>query len=125
MTLAGICNPRWRPPEITKGVTTYDGKVDVYCFGLVFFEMVTGKIPFEKLESVTAAAKAAYECHRPFIPIECPICVKDLICKCWAQEPEDRPSFAEILDFLELIGKQLAEEYIYTRETELSDEDSD
>jgi serine/threonine protein kinase len=27
MTLAGICNPRWRPPEITKGVTTYDGKV--------------------------------------------------------------------------------------------------
>ena len=29
MTLAGICNPRWRPPEITKGVTNYDGKVSL------------------------------------------------------------------------------------------------
>lgn len=29
MSLAGICNPRWRPPEITKG-EKYSQSVDVY-----------------------------------------------------------------------------------------------
>jgi len=105
MSLAGICNPRWRAPEITKGETRYDGKIDVYCFGLVLYEMLTSKLPFDELDGVTAAAKAAYESLRPTIPDDCPGGLRDLMTTCWADKPSQRPSFAEILKKLEGISK--------------------
>jgi len=111
MTLAGICNPRWRPPEITRGITTYDGKVDVYSYGLVLFEMISGKIPFEKLDSVTAAARAAYEDLRPAIDEAWPPLVRSLICRCWAANPDERPTFSDILDEIRKIKKQLIIEH--------------
>ncbi|EFA74867.1 protein tyrosine kinase [Heterostelium album PN500] len=100
MTLAGICNPRWRPPEITKGMKNYCEKVDVYSFGLVIYEIYTGKVPFENLEGVTAAAKSAYENLRPSLPDDCPLWLRKLITRCWAGEPSERPSFLEIVNIL-------------------------
>jgi len=99
MSLAGICNPRWRPPEITKGFK-YDRKVDVYSYGLVLNEMLTGKIPFEKLDGVTAAAKSAYENVRPEIPDTCPVSFASLMQRCWFEEPAQRPEFSEICQLL-------------------------
>eukprot|EP01114_Cavostelium_apophysatum_P016002 TRINITY_DN4485_c0_g1_i4.p1 TRINITY_DN4485_c0_g1~~TRINITY_DN4485_c0_g1_i4.p1 ORF type:complete len:288 (-),score=86.13 TRINITY_DN4485_c0_g1_i4:149-1012(-) len=108
MTLAGICNPRWRPPEITKGVVNYNGKVDVYCFALILYEMVTNKLPFDNLDSVTAAAKAAYEGLRPPLSTsECPLPLIVLMTEAWADKPEHRPSFLEIITKLDLIAESL------------------
>ncbi len=50
MTLGGICNPRWRPPEITKNLAHYSEKVDVYSFALIVWEMLTGEIPYANLD---------------------------------------------------------------------------
>jgi hypothetical protein len=41
-------------------------------YGFLLWEMLSGKIPFHKLDSVTAAAKAAYEDLRPKFPNSCP-----------------------------------------------------
>ncbi|KAN0019805.1 hypothetical protein ACTFIU_003027 [Dictyostelium citrinum] len=100
MTLSGITNPRWRSPELTKGLV-YNEKVDVYSFGLVVYEIYTGKIPFEGLDGTASAAKAAFENYRPSIPPDCPVSLRKLITKCWAADPSQRPSFTEILAELE------------------------
>ena len=41
--------PLYLPPEILKGETNYDKSVDVYAFGMIVYEIVTGKKPFYHL----------------------------------------------------------------------------
>lgn len=45
---------RWMAPEMIKH-KPYGHKVDVYSFGLLLWEMVTGKIPYEDMTPVQAA----------------------------------------------------------------------
>eukprot|EP01111_Echinosteliopsis_oligospora_P005432 TRINITY_DN1875_c0_g2_i3.p1 TRINITY_DN1875_c0_g2~~TRINITY_DN1875_c0_g2_i3.p1 ORF type:complete len:576 (-),score=111.52 TRINITY_DN1875_c0_g2_i3:105-1832(-) len=100
MTLGGICNPRWRPPEITKNLGHYSEKMDVYCFSLVVWEMLTGEIPFADLDGSQAAAQVAYTGLRPKIPTTCPEPLRDLMTQCWVDDPNERPEFAYIVDVL-------------------------
>lgn len=45
---------RWMAPEMIKR-KAYNRKVDVYSFGLVLWEMVTGTIPYEEMTPIQAA----------------------------------------------------------------------
>lgn len=45
---------RWMAPEMIKH-KVYGRKVDVYSFGLVLWEMVTGTIPYEEMTPIQAA----------------------------------------------------------------------
>ena len=45
---------RWMAPEMIKR-KHYGRKVDVYSFGLVLWEMVTGRIPYEEMSPIQAA----------------------------------------------------------------------
>jgi serine/threonine protein kinase len=49
--------------EFTKGVKTITGKVDVYSYGLIVWEMLTGKVPFHKEDKVTAAGLCKHFQH--------------------------------------------------------------
>ena len=49
---------RWMAPEMLKR-KPYNRKVDVYSFGLLLWEMVTGRIPFENLSPVQVAYAVA------------------------------------------------------------------
>ncbi|XP_033112386.1 leucine-rich repeat serine/threonine-protein kinase 2-like, partial [Anneissia japonica] len=43
--------PGYRAPEVIRGTATYNTEVDVYSFGIVLYELVTGgKKPFEDLD---------------------------------------------------------------------------
>eukprot|EP00026_Physarum_polycephalum_P004700 Phypoly_transcript_04723.p1 GENE.Phypoly_transcript_04723~~Phypoly_transcript_04723.p1 ORF type:complete len:555 (+),score=73.64 Phypoly_transcript_04723:88-1752(+) len=103
MTIGGICNPRWRPPEITKNIGHYSEKVDVYSFALVVWEILTGELPFSNLDGPQAAAQAAYTTLRPEIPATCPAPLRNLIQRCWADDAKLRPEFREIVDELRAI----------------------
>jgi serine/threonine protein kinase len=96
MTIAGVCNPRWRPPELTRGSGKYSAKVDVYSFALVMFELFAMQVPFGDLDGVTAAAKAAYENLRPVLPLHLPAALRSLIAMCWSELPASRPDFVHI-----------------------------
>eukprot|EP00026_Physarum_polycephalum_P001435 Phypoly_transcript_01436.p1 GENE.Phypoly_transcript_01436~~Phypoly_transcript_01436.p1 ORF type:complete len:783 (+),score=107.81 Phypoly_transcript_01436:144-2492(+) len=98
--------PRWRAPELTRGGKITE-KADVYGYGIVLWEMVTNKVPFRKFDDVTAAAKAAYENLRPKISGTCPRILRRLITRCWAPNPDDRPSFIEILKFFNHVEGKL------------------
>eukprot|EP00727_Mastigamoeba_balamuthi_P008062 m51a1_g3877 putative ankyrin repeat-containing protein (616) ;mRNA; f:27799-30238 len=72
-----IGNPRWRAPEVTRG-EPYSSAVDVYAFGLILWELVSGKVPFPDLDGHPASFQAA-QGKRPEIPGGTPHAWADLI----------------------------------------------
>eukprot|EP01133_Synstelium_polycarpum_P014500 gene14500-17114_t len=97
MTNGGICNPRWRPPEITKNLGHYSEKMDVYCFSLVVWELLTGEIPFAELDGSQASAQVAYAGLRPIVPDTCDHDFRDLLIQCWDSEASNRPVFTDVV----------------------------
>ena len=75
-------------PEQAKGGYT-DAKSDIYSLGVVMYEMLTGKVPFDADTSVSVALKHMQEEPKP--PIEwnekIPQAVNDIILKAMQKEP--------------------------------------
>ena len=82
-----------------QGELKYPFKVDVYSFGMVCFEILTGYMPFPNL-SCNEVKKKVLDGDRPQIPDHCPEWLKTLIEACWRPEPEERPRFGDICDEL-------------------------
>ncbi|OHS99760.1 TKL family protein kinase [Tritrichomonas foetus] len=95
MTTSSTGTPVYMAPEFIVG-GKYNKSVDVYSFGMVLWEMLTRQIPFSDLEAAQVIFHVAIMKSRPFIGDETPEPLKKLIERCWAQEPEDRPTFSEI-----------------------------
>ncbi|CAH9123611.1 unnamed protein product [Cuscuta epithymum] len=98
---------RWMAPEMIKR-KSYGRKVDVYSFGLILWEMVTGFIPYEDMTSVQAAFAVVNKNTRPTIPMDCPPSMKTLIEQCWCLQPDKRPEFSQIVKVLEQFETSLA-----------------
>ena len=72
--------------------------VDVYSYGVMLWEMLTHGIPFEGRDPVQIIYAVAMKGERPVIPEGTPSALETLIERCWAQDPTDRPTFAEIVE---------------------------
>lgn len=99
---------RWMAPEMIKH-KVYGRKVDVYSFGLVLWEMVTGTIPYEEMTPIQAAFAVVNKNSRPVIPTNCPASLRALIEQCWSLHPEKRPEFWQIVKVLEQFESSLAQ----------------
>ncbi|CAK9222390.1 unnamed protein product [Sphagnum troendelagicum] len=95
---------RWRAPEAFEdeaNIEKYRKSADVYSFALVFFEVLTGEIPFEgvPLTNVLQCIRHGMRPHLP--PVEyCPGYLSALIEKCWATNPAECPQFPKISQLL-------------------------
>ncbi|KAJ0986426.1 hypothetical protein J5N97_004782 [Dioscorea zingiberensis] len=98
---------RWMAPEMIKH-KPYSHKVDVYSFGLLLWEMVTGTIPYQEMTPIQAAFAVVDKNLRPVIPEDCPAALGCLIKKCWALQPEKRPEFWQIVKVLEQFESAVA-----------------
>ncbi|MQL92929.1 hypothetical protein Taro_025574 [Colocasia esculenta] len=98
---------RWMAPEMIKH-KPYGRKVDVYSFGLLLWEMLTGRIPYEDMMPIQAAFAVVHKNLRPVIPSDSPPALRALIEQCWSLAPEKRPQFYEIVKILELFQSALA-----------------
>jgi serine/threonine protein kinase len=73
----------------------HDGRVDIWCIGVLLFELITGKIPFQGKDIDTL--KYNIRNMRICWPSEINSEAKDLIGKILKYNPEDRLNVKEIL----------------------------
>jgi serine/threonine protein kinase len=102
-TTLGLGTTPWRAPEVFEGKRErYKKSADVYSFAMLFFEVLTGKTPFDDLPRKTLYQSICNGVRTP-LPSEtyCPDYLSELIRRCWATRAEDRPEFPEICKMLQ------------------------
>ncbi len=106
----------WRAPEVfedEENTEKYTNAADVYSFALVFFEVLTGEVPFANIPRSQVLLSIRRE-ERPTLPSEeyCPAHLSAIIKTCWATRAEDRPKFSEICQKLvEVKGRIMLQSY--------------
>jgi hypothetical protein len=94
VTLTSVGNDLYMAKEVSSG--EYDQKVDVYSFGIILYEIITGNGVFSN-EGIKGELYAdMLKGNRPKIPEEVMPFVRELIDKCWCQDASARPDFSEI-----------------------------
>eukprot|EP00899_Mesostigma_viride_P012543 jgi/Mesvir1/2128/Mv16654-RA.2 len=105
-----IGSPGWMAPELFKGAK-YDGKVDVYSYGIVLWELLSLSPPYAGMgldhEPLALIYKVCMERLRPTRPRAAPDLLWALIEDCWADDPASRPGFTSVLQRLDAIEAQL------------------
>ncbi|CAL5383402.1 unnamed protein product [Camellia sinensis] len=100
---------RWMAPEVIEH-KPYDRKADVFSFGVVLWELLTGKLPYEHLSPLQAAVGVVQKGLRPVIPDHTYPKMVELLERCWQQDPTLRPEFSEIIEILQQMAEKVAEE---------------
>ncbi|HEX9894117.1 MAG TPA: protein kinase, partial [Gemmatimonadales bacterium] len=111
-----VGTPAYMAPEQAAGDPNADHRVDIYSLGVVGYEMLTGRLPFES--DVPHEIVAAHLSEVP-TPIhtsnpDIPLALSRVVMRCLAKSPGDRWQAArelvDALDCLPLSGTQVASE---------------
>ena len=89
-----IGTPQYMAPELVSS-TKYDKKVDVYSYGLILYEMCELVKPFGDM-TINEIFLHVVERGERLKFSRTDKSIRELITKCWAQDPNERPSFEEI-----------------------------
>ena len=95
----GVGTPIYMAVEILKN-ETYEKSADVYSFGVLMWNIMTQEEPYKEMTHSWDIAEFVLQGKRLPIPADCPALLRDLITKCWAQNPQDRPTMKEIVSVL-------------------------
>ena len=88
----------WMAPEAIR--CTYSKGGDVWSFGVVLWEMITRKKPFDGIAMATLAWLIASKEKTLPIPASCPRPLRNLLLQCWKIDHTGRPSFSRLIQML-------------------------
>jgi serine/threonine protein kinase len=89
-------NRLWHAPEVIVH-RTFDMRTDVYAYGVIMWELLARRRPFEEIPWMTDVEDSIKAGGRPPVDPAWPAPYVELMTRCWAQNPFDRPSFKAIL----------------------------
>ncbi|KAF7838888.1 serine/threonine-protein kinase CTR1 [Senna tora] len=91
----------WMAPELLNGSSSLvSEKVDVFSFGIVMWEVLTGEEPYADLHYGAIIGGIVSNTLRPPVPESCDPEWISLMERCWSSEPSERPNFTEIANEL-------------------------
>lgn len=117
MTSAGfaIGTPAYMAPEQAAADPHVDHRADIYAFGIVAYELLTGEPPFRGPAQQVLVAQATQEAealHRRRRGV--PVVLESLVMRCLAKRPADRPqSAAELVTVLDTVASASGERAPY------------
>ncbi|XP_017603401.1 serine/threonine-protein kinase CTR1 isoform X1 [Gossypium arboreum] len=91
--------PEWMAPEFLRGEPSNE-KSDVYSFGVILWELVTMQQPWSGLSPAQVVGAVAFQNRRLAVPPNTSPKLASLMESCWADDPAERPSFANIVEAL-------------------------
>ncbi|KAG0554618.1 hypothetical protein KC19_12G105400 [Ceratodon purpureus] len=104
----------WRAPEILQACRErnvnekpelFSKKADAYSYGMTCYEVLTGRVPFQdhplSKECPLLTDLVINQHLRPEVPEYVNDWARELLESCWQFDPATRPSFVEILSFIE------------------------
>lgn len=99
--MTGQCGTfQYMAPEILSS-KPYSEKADVFSFGILLWELVARKLPFFGMQPMQVGIAVSQQGLRPTMPPKCPAPLEKLMRACWDQNPNKRPSFAQVQVILE------------------------
>ncbi|KIK94556.1 hypothetical protein PAXRUDRAFT_827874 [Paxillus rubicundulus Ve08.2h10] len=109
-------NIRWAAPELflekEEGTPTSrfpSQETDIYSFGSIMFQVLTGKLPFHGIRRIAQIILLVSCGQRPSRELGCdgetiPDVLWDFTERCW-QSPSERPSSEEVVRFIESVSQ--------------------
>ncbi len=100
-----IGTPHWMAPEILRG-EKYEEAADVYSFGVILWEMLTGDIPYMGRSISQITGIVGYHKEKLHVPERCNKHLRKIVNNCMLYEPQRRPNFDHILAYIERIERK-------------------
>uniref|UniRef100_A0A669B1G6 Mitogen-activated protein kinase kinase kinase 12 n=1 Tax=Oreochromis niloticus TaxID=8128 RepID=A0A669B1G6_ORENI len=122
MSFAGTV--AWMAPEVIRNEPVSE-KVDIWSFGVVLWEMLTGEVPYKDVDSSAIIWGVGNNSLQLPVPDSCPESFKLLLRQCWNCKPRNRPSFRQILLHLDIASADIlstAQETYFKSQAEWRDE---
>ncbi|RHZ83697.1 hypothetical protein Glove_88g3 [Diversispora epigaea] len=96
-------------PEVLSGEKEYTKAADVYSFGIIAYEIVTGFPPYPDIPHDKDLAIEICNGLRPKIPFHTPKFITRIIMRCWDARVTHRPTFNELYNEL----RKYSNDYFY------------
>mmetsp|Transcript_28168 Transcript_28168/g.47277 ORF Transcript_28168/g.47277 Transcript_28168/m.47277 type:complete len:334 (-) Transcript_28168:104-1105(-) len=90
---------RWSSPENLRR-EAYGLPTDIFSFGVLLWQLVTGKTPYFSLTAAEVEHGVAYSGKRPSALKVCNTCPPELVSlvqSCWEEDPALRPAIADVI----------------------------
>ncbi|GER32108.1 kinase family protein [Striga asiatica] len=86
----------WMAPEVLRNEPSNE-KSDVYSFGVILWELATLLVPWTGMNSMQVVGAVGFQGRHLEIPPTVDPLVAAIINDCWSRNPQERPSFAQII----------------------------